>query len=176
MFSFLVTFFKDRAFFTSGLLDEINSYTRKRLTFLFSQYLTTIQLLFGSPFVWEQGEGRVEVECPPAPQVESRVNLVPGSFYLLGAFSVRKVIRLPFWLRYLHHDGKNTVEPRDTPPAPRADIQHKYPRSGLGSHDLSFGARYQETEDQSPSRLFALGPSATNIFSPTLPLLWPACP
>lgn len=121
--------------------------------------------LCGSRKKQERGDG-----TPPPPWVESGVNLVPRS-YTFGAFSVRKVIRLPFWLWYLHHDGKKDNWTKGHTPTPRADTQHKY--WTRNSH-LPFGTRYQEKGDRIPagSLLQALHFDWSLTTTPSPPLTW----
>lgn len=104
--------------------------------FCFHNTSQPYSFLLGSPWVCRRWGGG----CVPS-QLKGEVGLALG--LTPGTFSVTKVIRLPFWLRYPHHDGKNTIEPRDFP-CPQADIQH----SGRGSHNLHLGIRRQTKESQ----------------------------
>ena len=58
-----------------------------------------------------------------------------------GTSSVVKVIRLPFWLRYPHHDGKNAIGPRDFPSPARPT--HSAEWCGvLGTQHLHLGTSH----------------------------------
>lgn len=91
VFFLLITFFKDRVFFTSGLLDKINSY--KRIIHIFVFIIPHNHTVYArEPMNVGKGDGEEEAACP----FWWKVGWFWPRVSHLGTLLVAKVIRLPF--------------------------------------------------------------------------------